>query len=57
MYSNTIQCTSDIDTLFLLYAGAHLGAIITIWIFTFSIEEYTTWSKGIMQYSLEMHEK
>ena len=34
----------------------HTWGRITAWIFTFGIQEYTTWSKGIMQYSLEMHE-
>ena len=36
---------------------AHKSGLITVWTFTFGIQGYTAWSEGIMQYSLEMHDK
>ena len=39
------------------YIPVHTWGVITVWTFTFGIQKYTTWSKGVMQYSLEMHEK
>ena len=40
------------------HSGIRIGdtrvQTITVWTFTFGIQGYTTWSNGIMQYSLEM---
>ena len=40
-----------------VYIYIYIYRTITVWTLIFGIQEYTTQSKGIMQYYLEMHGK